>query len=392
MRSDYPIFGIGIILTLRAFLRILVADDDRSTRMLLRALLVRSGHTVIEAANGQEAIEAFDRQQPHLVIMDVTMPVMSGYDAATEIKRRGGSRRFIPIIFLTALNDDEALAKCLDSGGDDFLVKPFNAVLLQAKLRALQWTLDLYKKLEGYQDRTEEELVMAKHIFDTITGRVQAEVPGLRRWTKAAGHFPGDVILYDRTPSGRLFAMVGDFTGHGLAAAIGILPVADIFFAMTRKDRKATEIIAEINRKLYEILPTGHFCAAGFVVFNPIDGTLKVWNGGLPEILLVDENRHIVQRFPSTSFALGIVDSPLLALEMSVTQRTDAERLLVYTDGLTEAAGNNSEMFGQARLESAVESSAGHSILDTVQQAVTSHLNSNLPQDDISLLELPLNR
>ncbi len=377
-------------MTLHAPLKILIVDDDRSTRMLLRALLVRSRHTVVEASNGQEAIEVFEREQPDLVISDVTMPVMSGYEAAAEIKRRWSHRRFIPIIFLTSLHEEDALAKCLDSGGDDFLVKPFNAVLLQAKLRALQWTLGLYRKLESYQDRTEEELVLAKHVFETVTSRAHADVPDLHRWTKASGHFPGDVILYDLTPSGRLFAMVGDFTGHGLAAAIGILPVADIFFAMTRKDRKATEIISEINRKLYEILPTGHFCAACFIALNPGEKVLKIWNGGLPEVLLADKSRHVVKRFPATSFALGIVDSQHLPLDLAVTDLTgEEEALLVYTDGLTEAAGEGGEMFGQARLESAIEGSAGLAIFDAIRQAVTSHLHQGMPQDDISLLEIP---
>lgn len=371
--------------------KILVVDDDRSTRLLLRALLLKSGHTVVEAVDGQDAIAVFEREQPDLVIMDVNMPVMTGYQAATEIKRRWGRQRFTPIIFLTAANDEDALAKCLDSGGDDFLVKPFNAVLLQAKIRAMQRIQDLYGRLETYQQRTEEELVLAKHVFGTITGRVRTEIPGLRRWTQAAGHFPGDVILYDKTPSGRICAMVGDFTGHGLAAAIGILPVADIFFAMTRKDCKLAEIISEINRKLHFTLPMGHFCAASFVSVDPEEGTIKVWNGGLPEALLIDREHRIIQRFPSRNLALGIIESASLDLEMMTARRAQAGSLLVYTDGLTEASVGAGEMFGNARLEAAIEGAAFEQpLFDVLRQAVGKHLDGGMPMDDISLLEIPV--
>jgi len=90
-------------------MKILIVDDDRSTRMLLKAFLAQSGHAIVEASNGAEAIEVFARENPDLILMDVTMPVMTGYEAATIIKQRCGNR-FVPIIFLTGLNDDESLA------------------------------------------------------------------------------------------------------------------------------------------------------------------------------------------------------------------------------------------------------------------------------------------
>lgn len=136
-------------------MKILVTDDDRSSRMLLNAYLGRNGHTVVEATNGKEAVDAFERESPDLILMDVTMPVMTGYEAATIIKQKCGNR-FVPIIFLTGLNDDDSLVKCVTSGGDDFLNKPLNGVLLGAKVEAMQRIRKMHQDLTAANQKLNE--------------------------------------------------------------------------------------------------------------------------------------------------------------------------------------------------------------------------------------------
>src|SRR3990167_4121224 len=101
-------------------MKILVADDIESNRKLLRWMLEDEGFSVIEAVNGTEAIEKFDHEAPDLILMDVMMPGMDGIEATSRIKAGAGAIH-TPIIFLTALSDDESLSKCLLAGGDDFL-------------------------------------------------------------------------------------------------------------------------------------------------------------------------------------------------------------------------------------------------------------------------------
>ena len=370
-------------------MKILIVDDDRSTRMLMRAFLTRSHSEVVEAGDGRQALEVFEHEQPDMVIMDVTMPVMSGYEAAAVIKQRSVGR-FVPIIFLTSLSDDESLAKCVESGGDDFLSKPFNGVLLQAKISAMMRIRGLYQQLEMYRLRTEEELILARHVFHTVTHRVEDDIPGLQHWTCSAGHLSGDLILYDKAPSGRIFGMLGDFTGHGFSAAIGALPVSDIFFAMVRKDWKLPDIIAEINRKLHEILPTGHFCAACFVTVDPDKSSVKIWNGGLPEALLIDDQRHVVERFPSRNFALGVVASSQLDIELMTVKGVNSGSLLVYSDGLCDAVSPTGEMFGSERLEITIQGSRGRPLFSFVQKTLQAYIGESENPDDISLLEIPV--
>jgi len=102
-------------------MRILVVDDQETNRAILVWLLEDDGHEVIEAKDGLVAVNLFQESSIDIVLMDVMMPVMDGLEAAKKIKELCGDSRHVPIIFLTALEDDKALSECLDSGGDDFL-------------------------------------------------------------------------------------------------------------------------------------------------------------------------------------------------------------------------------------------------------------------------------
>ena len=116
-------------------MRLLIADDEASNRLLLKGLLRKSGHVVIEAQNGREAVEMFAEERPDMVFMDVMMPEMDGYEATERIKALAGER-WIPVIFLTALSDEAGLARCIECGGDDFLTKPYSPVLLGARMNS----------------------------------------------------------------------------------------------------------------------------------------------------------------------------------------------------------------------------------------------------------------
>jgi CheY-like chemotaxis protein len=368
--------------------RILVCDQDAGVRAFLRSILAGAGYDVLEAANGQEALEIFGRELPEMVMIDV---MISGdaYAVVKEITQKL-ARHFVPVIFLTADSSEEVMLKCIDSGGDEVLSKPFNPVLLLARVRAMFRIVSLYASLEDYRAQTEEELVLARHVFSTITQRMREIIPGLAYWTESAGHLPGDLILYDTAPSGQVYAMMADFTGHGFSAAVGAIPVADIFFALTRKDFPLADIIVEINRKLRQIFPVGHFCAAGFVSSDPTQGRVQVWNGGLPELLLVDQQRHIVDRFPSRNLALGIIDMRVDQVQLMDVSDALGSKLIMYTDGLTEAANKEGQPFGHAHLEQTIRDSEGLPLFDVLKRAVTDYLKGVSPADDISLLVLPI--
>src|SRR5258708_2990504 len=118
-------------------MNILVVDDSPTIRAALRSLLERMGHTVVEADDGKEALQMYRQDRPGLVLIDVVMPVMDGYEAARHM-RETSAEEWVPIIFLSSKEADQDLNRAIEAGGDDYLGKPVSFVVLNAEIPAPQ--------------------------------------------------------------------------------------------------------------------------------------------------------------------------------------------------------------------------------------------------------------
>lgn len=368
-------------------MRILVVDDDPLGRVLLVSLLTADGHCVITASDGLEALARFAETQPDLVFMDVIMPKLNGYEAARRIKASCG-KQFVPLIFLTALHDQDDLAECIAAGGDDFVVKPYNRVLLKAKLIAMQRIRALHQALAVYQQRTAEEMTLSKHVFDAITNR-NPDLPAVRHWYSAVGHFSGDVVLYSRSPSGKLMFMLGDFTGHGLGAALAAVPVSDVFYGLVEVDVGLPDLVLAINRKLKKIMPTGHFCAALLISIDTDGKHAEIWNGGIPGAYLLNTQGVIQKRIASSKLPLGIIDDQGFDTGTEHVSLDPDTQLLFFSDGVNEARSPQGKMLGIEGVEQLFE---GGDLLETVQAGVVRHLSGYEADDDLTIVLISPNQ
>jgi two-component system, OmpR family, alkaline phosphatase synthesis response regulator PhoP len=112
---------------------ILVVDDDPSLRQLLNWQLTAAGFRIVEAVDGANGLELFDQHQPDLVLLDIMMPMMDGWEVLREMR----SRSDVPVLMLTALTNESDQVAGLDGGADDYVVKPFTLRHLLARIRAL---------------------------------------------------------------------------------------------------------------------------------------------------------------------------------------------------------------------------------------------------------------
>jgi diguanylate cyclase (GGDEF)-like protein len=126
--------------------KILIVDDSRTIRAALAAMVKRLGHEATSAESGAEGLEHFLRERPDLILLDVTMPDMDGYDVARQLRKLGGAD-WLPILFLSGSDEDQDLDKAIDAGGDDYLVKPVSQVVLGAKIRAMQRIDTMHRNL-----------------------------------------------------------------------------------------------------------------------------------------------------------------------------------------------------------------------------------------------------
>lgn len=376
-------------------LTVLIADDNMTDRMLLSSIVRRQGHAVITASNGQEAVEVFRQQRPQLVLLDAMMPVMDGFEAAREIKRLAGEA-LVPIIFLTSLTEEQALVRCLDAGGDDFLAKPYNQVILAAKIKAmdrlrrLQATvLEQRDQITRHHDYLLNEQRVAKAVFDQIAHSGCLDAPNVRYLQSPYALFNGDLLLAAYTPSGDMHVLLGDFTGHGLPAAVGAMPLAEVFYGMTAKGYGLAEILREMNAKLKRILPVDMFCCATMLCLSFQRCTVEVWNGGMPDGYLQRQDGSARVALVSRHLPLGVLPATRFDDQTEVWPLTPGDRVLLISDGVIETTNIQDESFGVDRLERVFDTHTDpESLFEGILQAL--HDFRGESRDDVSMVQLAL--
>lgn len=375
--------------------RVLVADDNEMDRLLLSTFVRKEGYEVEPAVDGLDALRKFEQCRPQLVLLDALMPGLDGFEVARHIKANSGDD-FVPIIFLTSLTQADELARCVDAGGDDFLSKPYNKVILKAKLNALERMRSLHETLQRQRDEIArhhahmvQEQQAAKAVFDNVAHTGSLDLPFIRHLISPLAVFNGDVLLAARNPAGDLYLLLGDFTGHGLTAAVGALPLAEIFYGMCGKGFTPADILRESNRKLRSILPKGYFCCAMLVACNFRKGTLEYWNGGLPPGCLVRGEFRDLVHLESTHLPLGILEVEKFDSSTRIVEASVGDRLLICTDGVIEARNADGELFGFERVDQTICSTApGESAFEHLRECVYRHMGSTGREDDITLAEL----
>jgi CheY-like chemotaxis protein/anti-sigma regulatory factor (Ser/Thr protein kinase) len=372
---------------------VLIADDIGVNRRVLQALLVSDDRLVLVAENGAQAVQLFELHAPDVVLLDVQMPVMDGYEACRRIKQLAGER-FVPVLFLTALTDEESLVRCVEAGGDDVMNKPFDGALLRSKLHALERIRRLHdtvraqsRDLRLHRNQMLREQDVARQILERIVSARELQAPNLRYLLSPAEVFSGDLLLATRLPSGVQRVLLGDFTGHGLPAAVGTLPVAEMFFELSRKGIALPALIGKLSDRVRSFLPDGVFLAACGFDFHPVRSRIVLWNGGLPDALLVRPGAGILKRFPSQHLPLGIL--PTCELELEEAYVEPGDRLYAYSDGVIEHQSPAGVLFGQERLEREIATGGdGKSGFAALESALIAHGGAEPPHDDITLVEL----
>jgi serine phosphatase RsbU (regulator of sigma subunit) len=176
-----------------------------------------------------------------------------------------------------------------------------------------------------------------------------------------------------------------------LAAAMSALPVSDVFFAMTRNGNTIAEIVSEINLKLYEIMPTGKFCAATLLRLDADYAKAEIWNGGLPSLLLVNKQNNILHQCESFHLPLGIAEPAEFNSQIQKFELSGIHSIVICSDGLIEAQNSQGECFGEERLAQVIGRKLGEQcIFNRIKSSTLAFLEGLEPHDDVSLAVINL--
>ncbi len=375
----------------------LVVDDEEIDRCILRTLLSQLGFATTEADSGAKAVEICRTKLPDVIFMDVIMPGIDGYAAAGAIRESYGDV-LVPIIFVTTYVDEEQLAKCIQVGGDDFLLKPIKKSLLRVRTEAVLRTRDVRRAIIAQRDRADRlvaehqrDMEVAKNILDKVIMCPVLHDPNVVSYLSPMETLNGDILLAAHRPTGGQCFLMGDFTGHGLPAAIGAFTVQGTFMSMVAKGIGIDKIAAELNHKLNEMLPTGRFLSVGLVDIESDTGACCIINAGLPEILVRGENGKIIHRHASNQVPLGILRRVEFEAQITTHVIAPGEQIYVYSDGLIELHDPAGELFGTERLIDALERApTGNSqdAFNSLMRAAQEFSQDGPQRDDISLLVL----
>jgi serine phosphatase RsbU (regulator of sigma subunit) len=379
--------------------RILIVDDTESNRDLLSRRLEKQGHVVAAVEGGAAALERLRAEPFDLVLLDIMMPDMNGYEVLERLKA-DRDLRHLPVIMITAITEMESVVRCIELGAEDHLPKPFNATLLRARIESSLARKRLRDREQVHARALERELAIGRNIQASFLPEELPSVPG---WEIAAKVLPARTVagdFYDAFPlrgGERVALVVGDVCDKGVGAALfmavfrSLLRVvaAETFGAAMpgsadgRQVARTLRVLSDYNARTHA--RANMFATVFFGVLDGASGRLAYVNAGHdpPAIL---RGGAVLQRLAPTGAAVGLLPGLEWRYEEVVLEPGDT--LLAFTDGVTDARAPSAAMFGEARLFETAAAAGGRAgpLVEAVEAAVQAHIASADPFDDITLL------
>lgn len=375
---------------------LLYVEDDEQIREQLEQFFRRRVGAFYVAANGREGLEAYRTHKPDLVVSDILMPEMDGLQMAEQIRAIAPD---VPIILTTAFNETDYFLKAIQIGIDNYVLKPVDAGILQNALDKSALVLfqrrelaarkrmmeQMLAELQRYHDAAERENQMVGVLMDRCIRDENLHDPLLRSWIAPAATFSGDLVAAQRAPNGDLYVILADATGHGLAAAMNLLPLSRIFYRMVNKGFSLSAMLRELNGVIREQSTADRFVAVTLARVDTRNRILEVWNGGNPPAVWL-RGGEVLRLFKSNNLALGIVENHQVDVRTEVVQWDEPAQLFLLSDGFVEAENTASEPIGlDALLAKLVLDTPGKRFSAAVQ-AVQEHLGGRPAHDDMSLV------
>jgi hypothetical protein len=209
--------------------------------------------------------------------------------------------------------------------------------------------------------------------------------PAVRSQINPAALYSGDIILVSRTPAGVLHIMLADAVGHGLVAAMNLLPLSQIFNAMSKKGFSVSRIAEELNSNIHRLMPVDRFIGTVLVSIDFHHRVIEVWNGGIPAPVLMKMDGTILHQWQSRNLPLGILNDGVFSSDAEVVHYEDDCQLFLFSDGLLEAESSEGMQFGNERILQLLQSTEPDRRFDVLMSSLNHHLCGLPAHDDISL-------
>ncbi len=345
---------------------VLIVDDVPDNIQVLAVFLAERGFEVEIALNGRSALEVMQSIKPDLILLDIMMPGMDGYEVCSIIKSREETRN-IPVIFLTAKTDIDDIVKAFECGGVDFISKPFNKLELYARVKThleLKFARETIENNASLINEINKELIEISRVKDQYLEQINFEIQNAAQYVRSllpndlhedfaditwefepSARLGGDALGYHFIDKENLAIYLIDVSGHGISSALQSVSVLNVLKFRTLPEvdfHNPGEVLSSLNRVFQSKDHHFLFLTMWYAVYNIPHRTLRYASAGHPHPVIIskdfcqvlDVNNIVIGALPSQEYMEG---------EVSVHGEAD---LFIFSDGAFEVRTDNGKIWG----------------------------------------------
>jgi sigma-B regulation protein RsbU (phosphoserine phosphatase) len=339
---------------------ILIVDDTPANLRLLSQMLAEQGYRVRPVPDGPLALAAAQAEPPDLILLDIRMPEMDGYEVCERLKLDAQTRD-IPIIFISALDATQDKVRAFSAGGVDYVTKPFQAQEVLARVETHLTLREAQKQLQEANAKMARELALAGEIQASFLPRQVPDLPGwlLSATLQPATEASGDFYDFIPLPKARWGMVMADVMGKGAGAALYMALSCTLIrtYALEYPGRPEL-VLSAVNGRILQDTSASQFVTVFYGVLDPVTGMLVYSSAGhCPAVHFCSQDAKDVHALARTGTPLGIFEDQ--TWDQETVQLDPGDLLVLYTDGITEAHSEPSSLFDQEGLVESVRASLG---------------------------------
>lgn len=375
--------------------KILVVDDIAENCDLIKLILKTQGcKNIYTTNNGRDAIKLIREVKPDLVLLDVIMPGMTGYEVCRELKIDNKIDYFLPIILITSLKEIQNIKEGFTSGADDYIFKPFNNEELIARINASLRTKSLYDQLQKAYNKIDYELDVIANIQKNLLPK---KLPRNNKIKIAANFVPcskagGDYYDFIYLDDDYLGIIVGDVSGHGTPASVNMAMVKIAVNSLLKNIYSPKEALYQLNDCLSKYFIVDNYVTIFYGILDLKNLNFKYSMAGhIPPLYYNPSNTSVIELNTSIGYPLCLFSEN--EFEERMIKLLPNSQIMFLTDGIIDAENKNQEHFGLKRFHKVFKkysSLSPEEIIKNISKEVLEFTGGEALKDDYTLICLEL--
>ena len=366
---------------------ILIVDDNPANVEILQMRLAANDYEITTASDGEAGLALARDRQPDLILLDIMMPKMDGFEVCRRLKG-DASLPFMPIIMVTAKTDSKDVVAGLEAGGDEYLTKPVDHASLVARVKSMLRIKSLHDTVLEQSAQLQAQLETATRIQSLFWPDIPELTGGSHIWAAAvpAAYVSGDLYDVIPLPDGSLLAYVADVSDKGVPAALVMAALSTKIRSEARNKYEIDKLLEIVNNSLYRLASEeGFFATIVIVRYWPDNGKTQIALAGHLQPMWIAEG-GIGDLPPIDGVSLGV--APDLRYAKKEIVLSAGESVLLFTDGIIEAENADNVLFGNDRLLDSIMSTKGPPWGKALLSSVRQWQGEAPVSDDLTILEI----